>query len=153
VELYSQTLATYGYDPLPDYTEPGESLVSQPALAERFPLVLDTGRSSAVYTGSRHRNLSSLRRMEPEPLAEIHPATAAAYHICDGERVAVETLRGRIELTASVTEKIRPGVVSVPKGWAEANANRLTDHEHCDPILACPPLRAALCRVEAKGGS
>jgi anaerobic selenocysteine-containing dehydrogenase len=147
VELWSHTLEAYGYDPLPAYTEPAESPISQPELAERYPLVLNAGRRVAVYTHSRHRTLPSLQAKEPEPWAEIHPETAGAYDIDDGDVIEVETLRGCICLKARVTEKVRPGVVGVLHGWEEANANLLTDHLHGDPIFACPPLRAALCRI------
>jgi len=152
VELYSHVLAGYGYDPLPHYEEPSESRACAPELAKRYPLVLNTGHRVAVYTHSRYRNLPSLRRKEPEPLAEIHPDTAKEYNVGDGDWIIVESLRGHIELKAKVTEEIVPGVVSLVHGWEEANVNVLTDHQDCDPILATPSLRAGLCRIRRKKG-
>jgi anaerobic selenocysteine-containing dehydrogenase len=151
VEFYSHVLDSYGHDPLPAYAEPVESPVETPDLAERFPLVLNAGRKIAVYTHSRHRNLPSLRAREPHPVAEIHPATAASYSIEDEDWILVESLRGRVEVRASVTDKICPGVVGLSHGWDQANANILTDHADCDPIVASPPLRSGLCRVRLKG--
>jgi anaerobic selenocysteine-containing dehydrogenase len=101
-----------------------------------------------VYTHSRHRNLPSLRRAEPEALAELGPETALGCGVQDGDRVRVVSPRGSIVLKACVTPKIREGVVSLLHGWEEANANLLTDERACDPVLACPSLRAGLCRVE-----
>jgi anaerobic selenocysteine-containing dehydrogenase len=147
VELYSHVLESYGYDPLPTWEEPFESPSRTPDLAERFPLVLNAGHRVAAYTHSRHRNLSSLRVAEPIPRAEISPETASKIGIKDGDRVAIETLRGRIETEARVVEGMHPGIVSVLHGWAEANVNLLTDHASCDPIVASPPLRASLCSV------
>jgi anaerobic selenocysteine-containing dehydrogenase len=146
-ELYSHVLESYGYDPLPSYEEPAESPVDRPELAESFPLVLNAGRKIGVYTHSRHRNLPSLRAKEPDPLAEIHPATAADYGIEDQDWIVVESRRGSITVQAKVTEAIRPGVVGMSHGWEEANANLLTDHAACDAIVAAPPLRSGLCRV------
>lgn len=44
VELYSSELENLGYDPLPFYEEPQESLVSKPLLYENYPLIMITGR-------------------------------------------------------------------------------------------------------------
>ena len=147
VELYSTVLAGAGYDPVPSYQEPEESPVSMPEVAKDYPLILDAGRRVAVYTHSRHRNIPRLREVEPEPVAEIHPSTVGMYGIDDGDRIEVATLRGQIQLKARLTEGIRPDTISLLHGWEEANANLLTDDGHCDPIMACPPLRAGLCRV------
>jgi len=152
VELYSHVLESYGYDPLPHYEEPVESPIRAPELAKRYPLILNAGHRVAVYTHSRHRNLPSLRQKEPEPLAEIHPATAQEYDVGDGDWIIVESLRGHIELKAKVTEDIVPGVVGLVHGWEEANANLLTDHQNCDPVLSCPPLRSGLCVISKKEG-
>jgi anaerobic selenocysteine-containing dehydrogenase len=147
VELYSTALAAAGFDPLPAYTEPAESPISAPALAAAFPLVLTAGRRSSAYTHSQHRQLPPLRRLDPEPRAEIHPATAQTYGVADGDCVEVASPRGAIRLKAAVTPDIHPGIVSLLHGWEEANANLLTDDRVCDPVLACPPLRAGLCRI------
>jgi anaerobic selenocysteine-containing dehydrogenase len=147
VELYSHVLESFGYDPLPAYEEPLESPVSTPDLAREYPLVLDAGRREAVYTHSRHRNLDSMRKRVPEPTAELHPTTAAAYGVIDGDRVVVESPRGAIALSADVTETVVPGTVSLLHGWAEANVNELTDYTQCDAVLSCPSVRAGLCRI------
>ncbi len=42
-EIASTILAEHGYDPLPVYTEPLESPLSQPELARKFPLVFNSG--------------------------------------------------------------------------------------------------------------
>lgn len=150
VELYSHVMESYGFDPLPHYEEPIESYARAPETAEHYPLILNAGRRSSVYTHSRHRNLPRLRKVEPEPLAEVHPKTAQEYRVSDGDWVIVESLRGSIEIKAQVTEGVVPGVVSLQHGWEEANANMLTDHQNCDPILATPSLRAGLCRIKRK---
>ena len=148
VELYSHVMESFGYDPLPHYEEPIESHARARETAERYPLVLNAGRRVSVYTHSRHRTLPSLRKIEPEPVAELHPETAQEYGIGDGDMIAVESLRGSIKIKARVTEGIVPGAVNLLHGWEEANANVLTDHQNCDPILATPSLRAGLCRIK-----
>ena len=56
----------------------------------------------------------------------LHPDDAAAHGIADGDRVAVSTDRGAIELTANVDPAMRRGVASIPHGHAVANVNHLT---------------------------
>lgn len=147
VELYSHTLASYGYDPLPRYEEPKESPKASPDVAERYPLVLNAGYRVAAYTNTRHRSLPSLRKRMPEPLAEIHPDTAEAYGVVDGQRIVIESPRGKVAMKARVTDGVVPNTVSVPQGWEKANVNVLTDEQDCDPVLAAPSLRAELCRI------
>ncbi len=148
VEIYSETLEKYGYDPLPVYVEPKESYLNNPTLAEKYPLILTTGTRITPYTHSRYRELEKLRKITPEPQVEIHPKTAEKYNIMENDLVIVETQRGSIKVKAKLTEDILPEVVSVTHGWNEANINLLTDDEERDPISGYPALKAMLCRVK-----
>lgn len=148
VELYSETLQKYGYDPLPTYVEPKESPVSDPELAKKYPLILTTGSRILEYTHSQLRNVPALREKVPEPLAEIHPETAKRYGIVDGEMIMVKTKRGSIRIKARLTEDMHPMVVHVQHGWKEANANVLTSGEDRDPISGFPPIKSLLCEID-----
>ena len=148
IELYSQTLAEHGYDPLPNHIEPSQSPISQPELASKYPLILTTGARILEYTHSQFRSLPALRQAAPEPVAELHPDTAAKYGIADGDMMAIETKKGRIRMKAGLTEDLLPGVVSIPHGWAEANANLLTGLEPHDPVTGYTEFKALLCRIK-----
>jgi anaerobic selenocysteine-containing dehydrogenase len=147
IELYSETLAEHGYDPLPAHIEPTQSPISSPELAKKYPLILTTGARLLEYTHAQMRNIPRLRQQAPEPIAEVHPDTAREYGIADGDTIAVETRKGRIELKARLTEDLMLGVVSLPHGWAEANANRLTELEPRDPVTGYTQLKVLLCRI------
>jgi anaerobic selenocysteine-containing dehydrogenase len=151
VELYSETLQKYGYDPLPTYVEPQESPISDPELAKEYPLVLTTGSRILEYTHSQLRNIPRLREKVPDPLAEIHPETAKRYGVSDGEMILVKTKRGSIKIKARVTEDILPGIVHVQHGWKEANANVLTNEADRDPISGFPALKSLLCTIQRLG--
>ncbi len=58
-----------------------------------------------------------LREIDPDPIIEINPKTAAGLGIEDGEWVYVENKRGRIKRKAKVTPTLHPKVVMVPHGW------------------------------------
>ena len=150
VEAYSAELERFGYDPLPTYVEPGESPLSTPEVAAAYPLVLTTGARTIEYFHSRFRNVPSLHRRAPEPHAEVHPAKAQELGIEEGEMVAVESPRGRVEMRVRYTDEIDPRVIFIPHGWNEANANILTDDRLLDPVTGFPPARALLARIVKK---
>lgn len=148
IELYSNSLASAGYDPLPCFAEPMESPDSTPDVALAYPLVLTTGSRLPMFVHSQHRTIPKLRHLYPEPYAEIHPDTARSFGIDDGTMARISSPRGGVLIKVKITDKILPGVVHLPHGWDEADCNLLTDHERRDPISGFPGLRSSLCRVE-----
>ncbi len=143
VELFSPTLADYGYNPLPTFTPP-EPL-------KNYPFTLITGTRTIAYSHSGYRHLARLRRLVPEPLVEINPEQANKLGISDGEAVALESPKGSITLKAEITPDIPPDVLSIQHGWEEANANILTAHDPHDPISGYPGLKTTPCRVRKIG--
>ena len=167
VEIYSTRFARAGYAPLPVYQEPGGSPHSRPDIAQEYPLVLTFFRL-VQYCDVQHRNIPRLRRQVPEPFLEIHPATAAAASIQDGEWVILETATGRIRLKAKCKASLHPGVVATAHGWWQgcrelglpgydpfgpegANANLLVSNDVIDPISGSVPHRSQRCRVRKEG--
>jgi len=148
IEIYSETFAKAGFDPLPTYREPDQSPMSGSELYKKYPLILTTGARILYYTHGQHRNIKGLRERIPEPFAEIHPKTATQYGIEDGDPIIVESNRGKIRVKARVTQDILEGVVSIPHGWpGEANVNLLTD-VHCrEPIMGYPQMKSQLCSI------
>ncbi len=147
IELYSKALEEAGFDPIPHHREPAQSPVATPELAREYPLILITGARMKEFTHSQLRSMANMRRRAPEPVAEIHPAAARDNGIIDGEMIVVETRKGSIKIKARVTEDIAPRAVTIPHGWAIANANALTDLEARDPVTGYPMLKGLLCRV------
>jgi anaerobic selenocysteine-containing dehydrogenase len=155
-EIASSVLAEYGYDPLPVYVEPQEGPISTPELAERFPLVFNSGARIQSDFRSQHHNIPGLLKMQPHPLVTLHPRDAAPRGIQTGDEVFVVTGRGRVRYTAWVTDDIVPGVIEANAGggspiasepWRECNVNELTDADNRDPISGFPVYKALLCEV------
>jgi len=147
IELYSRFLESKGYDPLPGYKYPEESIYTSPELVREYPLTLTTGGRVSMYLHSQFRNIQQLRNLMPEPHLEIHPQTALEYGIQDGDAVIVESKRGKLSIRVKVTEDILPQVLHIPHGWREADCNLLTDHVKRDPISGFPGLKSSLCRI------
>lgn len=149
IEIYSQTLADAGYNPIPVYLEPSQSPIQSPELAKEYPLILSTGARMLEYTHFQMRNMRQLRQLAPDPIAEIHPGTAREYGIGDGDMIVIKTRRGEIKVKARTTADMMPGVVSVLHGWeGEVNANVLTELEPRDAVTGYPELKALTCRIK-----
>ena len=147
VEIFSQTMADHGYAPLPTYTEPADNAADNSKLANDYPFILITGSRVSAFTHSQYRNMAELRRLIPQPKVEINLRAAQALDIGDGDQVVIESPRGSIKLSATITEDIHPLVLSLQHGWNEANANILTDDQACDPISGYPAFKSVACRV------
>ena len=163
VELYAHTFAEYGFPPLPEYLEPSTSPLSRRDLAADYPLVA-TNAKFTTYIHSQLRGLKSLRKVSPEPTADIHPQTASLYGIENKQWMIIESPRGAIRAKARVTDAIAPGIVCCQHGWwqeckdlelpgydsyddASANPSLLIGSDSADPISGSLPHRSYLCRV------
>jgi len=163
IELYATRFANAGYAPLPVDQEPEERLHGPPAGDEEYPLVLTFARLVQFRDG-QDRNIPRLRRQAPEPLLEIHPSTASALGIDNGEGVRVETAAGSVRLKARFSPWLHPRVVATQYGWWQAcqelgapaydplgpdgaNANLLISNDVVDPISGSVPHRSQRCRV------
>jgi len=146
-ELYSARMEELGFPGLPGHVEPQQSAVANPELVKQYPETLLTGNRQIEYIDAQMHDSSALRARRPSAEAEINPVTAAKYGIMHGELIAVETPRGSIRISANVTPDIKPGVVSVPHGWAEANCNILLDAKLLDHVSGYITLNSVACRI------
>ena len=148
IEFYSETLAEAGYDPMPVYKEPTQSVEVNPDLVRKYPLTLITGARMVEYTNYQMKNIPQIRQLAPDPEVDIHPDTAAALGVADNEMIQLETRNGQILSRIKITEDIGPGVVSIPHGWGgKSNANLLTEMKPADPITGYPELKILACRI------
>ena len=163
VELFSDRLRDWDFDPLPIYREPPETPYSNPELAKEYPLIF-TSWKSEYYRHSGQRQVKTLRAQHPDPLVYIHPDIAAELGINEGDWVWIATKRGRIQQKAALSDDIDPRVVGVdyawwfPEkgadqqyGWKESNINILTnDTPPYNKELGSTSLRGILCKVYKK---
>jgi anaerobic selenocysteine-containing dehydrogenase len=159
-EFYSLALEQLGYDPLPQFVEPGESPVSTPEIFKEYPLIMSSGYRQPFYFLAQYRNIPWLRSFMEYPTAQINPETAKKYGIEDGDWIWIESPRGRIRQKARLFPGILKGVVMATancfypeepaKGYHGlfiSNPNVLTSNDHLDPMYGSPDLTCLLCKV------
>lgn len=137
IEIASSELAARGLDPLPAWVAPWESEERSPELAARYPLTLLSPPAHS-FLNSTFVNVASLRRAAGEPTVEIHPSDASSRGVIDGASVRVRNDRGSFQARATVTDRVRAGVVSAPSVWwpkltgSGTNANDTTSQRLTD---------------------
>ena len=118
VEIFSQTIAGFGYDDCPGHPawmEPAEWLGAP--LAKTWPLHL----VSPQPAGKLHSQLdfgrtSANAKVQGREVVTMHPDDAAARGIADGDAVRIFNARGACLSIVRVSDAIRPGVVALPTG-------------------------------------
>jgi biotin/methionine sulfoxide reductase len=118
IELFSETIAAFGYDDCPGHPvwrESEEWLGS--TRAEQFPLHCIANQPSSRLHGQLdaggHSQSSKVAGREP---ISIHPDDAAARGIDDGDVVRVFNDRGACLAGAIVSDLVRPRVVNLSTG-------------------------------------
>ncbi len=154
VAIYNTTFEAEGFRPMPEWREPPESVTGTPELTKKYPLTLSDYHTSKCYSASWQRNVPYLREVMPYPSLDIHPETAAARGICNGDWVVVEGPHGWMKVKAELYPGIRPDTVMLLHGWWQgcrelgfedfpvadggANVNNMysVDPEKCfDPLI------------------
>ncbi len=129
--------------------------------AAKYPIVGTTYRlSEHMQAGAMSRNLPWLVEAQPAPFVEMSEQLAAEKGIKNGDRVIVENTRGKVQMVAVVTKRIKPFNINGKTvhqvgliwhwGYAGAStgdsANSLTPHVG-DANTTIPEYKAWLCDV------
>jgi anaerobic selenocysteine-containing dehydrogenase len=117
VEIYNTSFEEAGFNPLPEWREPPESITGTPDLTDQYPLVLSDYHTSKNYTASWQRNVPLLREIQPYPAIHIHPDTASERGIKNDDWVIVESPHGWMKVKAQIYPGIRPDTVMILHGW------------------------------------
>jgi ferredoxin-nitrate reductase len=124
--------------------------------SDAYPFTLTTGRTvHHFHTRTKTARAPELQEAAPEMWVELAPGDAESLGILEGDLVAVESPRGRIETRARLTG-FKPGTVFAPfhygywdrpEGEHDRAANELTI-TRWDPISKQPIYKVAAVRVE-----
>jgi anaerobic selenocysteine-containing dehydrogenase len=129
VELYAESLAGTGVDPLVGYVPPHEAADRE--LAKRFPLVLIAPAARFFLNSTFAADPWHRHKVGPIQV-HLHPEDAAARGLASGDPIRVWNDRGEFIAEAVVDDAARPGVAfSFKSQWpkltaAHANVNATT---------------------------
>lgn len=105
---------------------------------KKYPLQLLSIKSTRNFLNSSHANVDHLLKNEGLPKLDISKQDAEARGIEEGRDVKVFNGKGEVRIQVQISEKVRPGVVSIPQGfWVSlveggSTANALTDDRLTD---------------------
>jgi formate dehydrogenase alpha subunit len=117
------------------------------AISKEYPLTLTTGRIlEHWHTGSMSRRSSVLHALQPRGTVDLHPDDAVSLGILEGDTVALESKRGKIEAMAHITDKTSPGLAFMAFHWSESPANRLTNAA-LDPTAKIPEYKVSAVKA------
>jgi len=161
-EIYATLREEWDTEPLPHHEESPFTPTSRPDLYKGYPLILSTGRRSPAFFHTEHRNIPWLRDIDPDPIVEIHPKTAAEHDIGGGEWMWVENWMGRARFKAKLTRVVPEWMIMAAHGWWfpekkqaepslfgvwESNVNQLIPMHHQGEDGMGAPIKHSMCRI------
>lgn len=158
VEFYSEKLHRHGYPAVPQFVPPVDA-------GDDYPIMMFSV-NNGYFCHSQQRGIASLRTRRPDPLAALHPDTAAKHGIADGDWIKVTTKRGHFQIKAQLDATIARDTLASDYGWWEpandlglgavgtsplpgaTSYNEVIPDRERDPVSGGLPLRSTRCRVE-----
>ncbi len=160
IELFSKVIESYGYDdcpPHPMWMEPYERLGS--VAAERHPLHLVSNQpTTRLHSQYDHAEVSRATKIQGREPVRLHPDTAAARGIADGDVVRIFNDRGACLAGVQLSDALMPSVIQLATGaWYDpdetglckhGNPNVLTRDKGTSKLAQGPTAHTCLVEVE-----
>jgi assimilatory nitrate reductase catalytic subunit len=116
-----------------------------------YPLFFTTGRYKEHYnSGAQTRRVSALLEAQPEPRIQIHPRLALQLSVSNGDQLLVESRRGAVKFTVSISSDIRPDTLFAPFHWGGRSAANLLTNAALDPTSRMPEFKVCAVRARAE---
>ncbi len=184
-ELQSRLFAPGMVDgPFPEHYEPWESVTTNKLTgnvefnpvatvwypedrgsAADYPYICTTYRLVEHYqTAIMTRNIPWLAEAMPEMFCEISPSLAAKIGVSNGDKVEVESKRGKIQVKVAVTPRIKPlvingeekEIVGMPFHWGFMGLSKGASANDLSPTIGCanttiPEFKSFICNIRRAG--
>lgn len=134
-------------------------LERQAQLEKDYPFNLIAGERRTYNANAIIRNVEWMKSGKSGNL-KINPYDASSLDINEGDSVKLTSPSGEIKIVVSITDEVKPGVISMPHGhglnygddkdYKEIGAmpNILTDASYCDPLAKTPYHKNVRVKVE-----
>jgi anaerobic selenocysteine-containing dehydrogenase len=147
---------------IPELFDELDGLASEPErTSSEFPLVLSAGERRSFTANTIIRN-PEWRKKDRDGALRMHPDDAMRAGVTSGSRVRLSTLRGSAETVVEISDRMRPGHISLPNGLGldypgendecvatGVSPNELTRSEDRDWLAGTPWHKHTPARVEA----
>ncbi|MDF1662537.1 MAG: molybdopterin-dependent oxidoreductase [Planctomycetota bacterium] len=133
---------------------------AKPDLHKTYPLMGMIGRASVVHFASLTQWTYTGKQMNGIRFVQIHPKTAAAVKIEQGDRIVVESPRGQVTGTALLWDGIREDTIFVPNSFGPSqkfgdvlgtpryeSANTLPGDEFFDVLSGQQAYKCFACKI------
>lgn len=131
-EFVAESFGSVGIPRLPQWIPIAEGPGS--AAAETYPLFLQTPKKATRFMNTSYSDLPEHADREKAPSIELDPSDAKARGLSDGDMARIFNNRATLVMPVVITDRLRPGVVSVPWGYVDSaygdavgSANDLTN--------------------------
>ena len=112
-----------------------------------YPMVFTTGRQlEHWHTGSMTRRATVLDALEPFPVIGIHSDDLKKYQVSPGEKVTIESRRGKLDVVTRLDNGLQPGNLFMAFCYNDAAANLLTN-DVLDPKGKIPEFKYCAVRL------
>jgi len=119
---------------------------------KEYPYILTTNRDLEHYNcGAMTRRTGNVK-IHTQDVLMISPNDAKENAISDGDMVCVESPRGKVDIKAEVTDKVKDGVLSTTFHFPEIMVNIITSDVH-DSEALCPEYKVVSVRIRKSKGA
>jgi len=153
VEIVSTLLEKHGYLSIPNFWN--DIYCQRPSFYHKrgeYPFIGLSGRRPNNFVHSQFRHINFLKRLEDEPLVDIHPDDAKKRNIHQNDLILISTPNGSIEMRARKNPNVPSGMLRISWGWGEYlekyNLNLLTDDADKDPVTSTTSNRLFMCQIK-----
>jgi assimilatory nitrate reductase catalytic subunit len=117
-----------------------------------YPLFFTTGRYKEHYnSGAQTRRVPQLEDAKPQPRVQLHPRLAQDLGVLEGQSLVLESRRGTVTMSASISRDIRPDTLFAPFHWGGKVAANILTVPALDPLSRMPEFKICAVRARTEG--
>ncbi|NNL90632.1 MAG: formate dehydrogenase subunit alpha, partial [Saprospiraceae bacterium] len=121
------------------------------AHGKEYPYILTTNRDLEHYNcGAMTRRTNNVL-INTEDRLWINPQDAKSIGVKDGDKICVESPRGKVDVSAYITEDVKPGILSTTFHFPEIMVNLVTSDE-MDTEASCPEYKVVAVKIRKSKG-
>ena len=117
-ELVAESFAGVGVSRLPEWVSP--DAVDGAQRSDGYSLYLQSPKKATRFLNTSYSDLPAHADRETPPHIELDPADAEQRGLAAGDSAKVFNDRGSLVLPVAISDRLRPGVVSVPWGYIDS---------------------------------